>query len=59
MITAEISHADDLQPARIDEPPHHLRGRSVNWTSGTTANGSCRLSMTWLSTSSFAVPLSP
>ena len=31
----------------------------VNTTSGSTANGSCRLSTTWLSTSNWVAPLSP
>ncbi len=36
-----------------------FRRSAVNSTSGTTAKGSCRLRITWLRMSSFAVPLDP
>ena len=44
---------EPAHPPRRDERPHLLRSL-VNITSGNTANGSCRLRMTWLRISSCA-----
>ena len=55
---AEISQATVFSQRGLTNSPITVRSL-VNLTNGTTANGNCRLRMTWLSTSSLAVPLSP
>ena len=57
MITA-TGHASAFTHSGLDERPI-LRRSLVNITSGNTANGSCRLRMTWLRISSGPVPRSP
>ena len=57
MIAAIVQAAIFSQSGLAKTP---IRARSpVKWTSGITANGSCMLSTTWLSTSSRPVPCSP
>ena len=58
MISAATAHAAVASQRGPTKEPILARSE-VNRTSGTTANGSCMLRMTWLSTSSLAVPLSP
>ena len=58
MITAAITQARILSQAGLTRSPMIVRS-PVNFTSGTTAKGSCRLSTTWLSTSSLVAPPSP
>jgi len=46
-ISAAHDHESTLNQARFAKEP--MRARSlVNWISGMTANGNCKLKMTWL-----------
>ena len=57
-ITNATRYASTLSHVGFANSPIFTRS-DVNITSGKTANESCRLSTTWLSTRSLAVPLSP
>jgi hypothetical protein len=57
-ITIATRYASAFSHAAFANCPIFTRS-DVKRTSGNTANESCRLRITWLSTSSRAVPLSP
>src|SRR4051812_41406124 len=57
-ITMATVHASTLTHLALTNGPIFRRS-DVNITSGNTAKESCKLRITWLRMSSFAVPLSP